>query len=192
MNHYEFIIKAKKKASHTYCMQKINNINDNSILAVAQPDSKSIEFLEIQENKPTITEIGAVFKVDSIPNRKNIMTYYNNNLIVGCKGGIIIIDVNKYEIISDIYNNESITYVDSYSNEFLILGIMKKKSQWSYEGYLSQKEINDSNGKLSINTVSNFRNSIYEGNIINCCKYINNNKEYFITIGTDGKILIIY
>ena len=192
INHYEFIITAKKEASHTYCMQKISNYNDNIILAVAQPDSKSIEFLEIQENKPTITEIGVVFRVDSIPNRKNIMTYYNNNLIVGCKGGIIIIDVNKYEIISDIYNNESITYVDFYSNEFLILGIMKKKSQCDYEGYLSQKEINDSNGKLSINTISNFKNSIYEGNIINSCKYFNNNKEYLITIGTDGKILIIY
>ena len=190
---YELLFLAKRKASRTYCMQKIRNNNDKNLLAVAQPDSKSIEFFEIQDDEATITKIGAVLGVDSIPNRKNIMTYYNNNLIVGCKNGIIIIDVNKYEIISDIYSNESITYIDTYFDEFLLFGMMKNKGQYEYEGFLSQKIIfNDSKGKQNIDTVSNFKKNKFKGNITNSCKYINNNKEYRITIGTDSKILVIY
>ena len=190
---YELLFLAKRKTSHAYCMLKIWNNNDKNILAVAQPDSKSIEFLEIQENEETITKISTIFGVDSIPNRKNIMTYYNNNLIVGCKNGIIIIDVNKYEIINDFYSNESITYIGSYSDEFLLFGMMKNKEQYEYDGFLSQKIFfNDSKGKQNIDTVSNSKKNKFEGNIINSCKYINNNKEYRITIGTDNKILVMY
>ena len=190
---YELSIFAKKEVSHTYCMLRINNDNDNNIiLAVAQPHSKSIEILEIQENKQTINEIKTIFKVNSIPNRKNIMTKYHNNLIVGCKNKVIIIDINKYEIINDIYSREYITYIGSYSNEFLLFGTMKEISQYNYEGYLSQEVFfNDSKGQQNINTISIFNKSKYEGNIINSCKYIINNNEYIIAIGTDGKILII-
>ena len=190
---YELLFLAKRKTSHTYCMLKIKNNNDKNILAVAQPDSRSIEFLEIQEDEETITKISTILGVDSIPNRKNIMTYYGNNLIVGCKNGIIIIDANKYEIINDIYSNESITFIDSYSDEFLLFGMMKNKEQYEYDGFLSQKILfNNSKGKQNIDTVSNSKKNKFEGNIINSCKYINNNKEYRITIGTDNKILVMF
>lgn len=195
LNPYELTILDKKKASHTYSMLKINNNSNNILLAVAQPDSKSINFFEIKMKEPYIKEIEIIYRVDSIPNRKNIMTYFKDNLIVGCKYKIIVIDVNRYELIYDIYINEFITYIDNYSNDFLLLGIMKNKDQIDYEGYLSQKILSDDpkkKGKKNIMCISDLKEYKFEGNIINSCKYNFNNKEYIITIGTDGKILVLY
>ncbi len=192
LNLYEITFLSKLKASHTYCMLKINK---NILLAVAQPDSKTIKFLEIQINEPFIKEIKTISKVDSISNRKNIMTYFNDNLVVGCKNKIIVINVNKIEIIYDIYNNESITYINNYYNEFLLFGVMRNKDQYNYEGYLSQKIFsNDTKKKEKKNiiSISDFKECKFEGNIINSYIYKFNNKDYIITIGTDDKILVLY
>ena len=192
LNLYEITFLSKLKASHTYCMLKINK---NILLAVAQPDSKTIKFLEIQINEPFIKEIKTISKVDSISNRKNIMTYFNDNLVVGCKNKIIVINVNKKEIIYDIYNNESITYINNYYNEFLLFGVMRNKDQYNYEGYLSQKIFcNDpkKKEKKNIISISDFKECKFEGNIINSYIYKFNNKDCTITIGTDDKILVLY
>ena len=203
--------------SHIYCMleiNRINNINNNKsinisnsinnrinnnniLLAVAQPDSKSISFLKIQNNeKINENEINTIYKVDSIETRKNIMKDFNDNLFVACKNKIIIIDINKYKIIYDIYTNESITYINNYFDEFLLCGIMKSKEHNNYEGYLSQRIIcnkSDKNEEKIMKYISDFEKFIFEGNIINSCKYNSNfnNREYIITIGTKGEILII-
>ena len=192
LNLYEITFLSKLKASHTYCMLKINK---NILLAVAQPDSKTIKFLEIQINEPFIKEIKTISKVDSISNRKNIMTYFNDNLVVGCKNKIIVINVNKKEIIYDIYNNESITYINNYYNEFLLFGVMRNKDQYNYEGYLSQKIFSNDpkkKEKKNIISISDFKECKFEGNIINSYIYKFNNKDYIITIGTDDKILVLY
>ena len=192
LNLYEITFLSKLKASHTYCMLKINK---NILLAVAQPDSKTIKFLEIQINEPFIKEIKTISKVDSISNRKNIMTYFNDNLVVGCKNKIIVINVNKKEIIYDIYNNESITYINNYYNEFLLFGVMRNKDQYNYEGYLSQKIFSNDpkkKEKKNIISISDFKECKFEGNIIDSYIYNFNNKEYIITIGIDGKILVLY
>ena len=192
LNLYEITFLSKLKASHTYCMLKINK---NILLAVAQPDSKTIKFLEIQINEPFIKEIKTISKVDSISNRKNIMTYFNDNLVVGCKNKIIVINVNKKEIIYDIYNNESITYINNYYNELLLFGVMRNKDQYNYEGYLSQKIFSNDpkkKEKKNIISISDFKECKFEGNIIDSYIYNFNNKEYIITIGIDGKILVLY
>ena len=170
-------------------------INKNILLAVAQPDSKTIKFLEIQINEPFIKEIKTISKVNSISNRKNIMTYFNDNLVVGCKNKIIVINVNKKEIIYDIYNNESITYINNYYNEFFLFGVMRNKDQYNYEGYLSQKIFSNDpkkKEKKNIISISDFKECKFEGNIIDSYIYNFNNKEYIITIGIDGKILVLY
>ena len=203
---YEFKKKRNKKFSHTYCMLEIKNINNeknindinninkiinNIILAVAQPDIRSIDIIEIQENG-IINVIKTIHNVNTVPNRKNIMIIYKNYLLVGCKDKLIIIDVNNFENVFKIYsNNESITYINYYLNEYFIFGSMKNKSTYNYEGYLSQKKLVINDKMNNLISVSEFERSRFEGNIINACKYIIQKKEIIITIGTNGKILIL-
>ena len=48
---------------------------------------------------------------------KNIMIIYKNDLLVGCKDKLIIIDVNNYENVFKIYsNNESIIYILNFQH----------------------------------------------------------------------------
>ena len=198
--YYEFKKIANKKYSHTYCMLEIkdindenNNINNNIILAVAQPDTKSIEIIKIQENG-VINEVTSIFNVNTVPKRKNIMINYKNNLLVGCKNKLIVIDLKNYEKIFNVYtNNESITFINYYlNNEYLIFGSMRAKNMYNYEGFLSQKKLIINNDNINnLISVSEFEQSKYQGNIINSCKYKIENKEIIITIGTDGKIIIL-
>ena len=201
IEYYEFKKIRNTKFSHTYCMLEINNINNinnvnkinnnNILLAVAQPDTRSIEITEVQENG-IIKVIETICNVNTVPNRKNIMIIYKNYLLVGCKNKLIIIDLYNYENVFKIYtNNESITYINYYLNEYFIFGSMKNKSNYNYEGYLSQKKLIINDRMNNLISVSDFETSRFEGNIINACKYIIQNKEIIITIGTNGKILIL-
>ena len=192
-NYYEFNKIGNKKYSHTYCMLEIknrNNINNNILLAIAQPDTNSIEIIEIQENGK-IKEIETIYKINTVRKRKNVMIVYKNKLLVGCENKLIIIDLNNYENIFKIYTiNESITYINYLDDEYLIFGCQKTKSMYNFEGYLSQKKLIINNNMNSLISVSEFEEIKFQGNIINSCKYIKN-KEIIITIGSDGKILIL-
>ena len=159
------------------------NKNNNIIIAVPQPDSKSLFFFEIDDNY-NIKDIEKIVNINSIPNRKNIMTLMDNSLFIACKNSIVIIDINKYEIITNIMF-EPVTYISSYKTKYIIMGVKKSKNKYSYESFLIQKELLKNK---NLRNVSDFTKSIFTGNIINACIY----KSLIIAIGTDGKILLLY
>ena len=169
--------------THTYSILEIKT-EENIIISVPQPDSKSLFFFEIDENNNNIIkDINKIDDIDSIPNRKNIMALINTNLFVACKNKIVIIDINKYEInISIMF--DTVTYISSYLNKYLIMGVMKCKNQYSQEAFLTQKELN----KSYLMDVSDFTKIKFNGTIINACIYNNN---LIIAIGSDGKILLL-
>ena len=194
---YEYELIDNKAYSHTYCILEIKNENNNVTLAVAQPDSRSVNFIEISK-EGKIEEKNSIYNIDSIPNRKKIMTIFNNNdkkyLIVGCKNNIInIIDLNNYKTTYEIYG-ESITSINPLK-DYLLFGIKKEKKRNEYEGYLIQKKLeftNKENNYINFISISELNKIKNEGNIIDTNIYIFNNEEIIVTIGTDNKIVIIY
>ena len=195
---YELKIMNNKNLSHTYCILEIDNENSKIKLAVAQPDSKSIIFLQISSNYD-IDEITSIKNIDTVSNRKNIMTIFKSNLLIGCKNQIIEIDLNKYKIINKIYIDSItfITYINSYLNDFLLLGLMRNKNSYNYEAYLSQRDYVKNETKAKIMSISDFKKRILNGNIIDVDIYSfnndeNNNNEIMVSISTDGKILLLF
>jgi hypothetical protein len=170
--------------THTYSILEIKKKeNENIIISVPQPDSKSLIFFEIDENNNIIKDINQIYDIDSIPNRKNIMALINTNLFVACKNKIVIIDINKYEInISIMF--DTVTYISAYLNKYLIMGVMKCKNKYSQEAFLAQKEL----FKSYLMDVSEFTKNKFNGTIINACIYNNN---LIIAIGSDRKILLL-
>lgn len=187
---YEYKKKGKKTFDHTFCMFEIKNENNKVILAVAQPDSKTICFIEIYKQFNLINIIKIIPKVNTVKSRKNIMTIFDNKLFIGCIDKIIVINIYNYEILFDIYSNEMITYITSCLDKCLILGLQKNINAYNnvgYLGYLEQKKL--SNDNKSIISISKFDKKKFDGNIINGCIYNNNNKDYIAAIWSDGKIL---
>ena len=194
---YEYELIDNKAYSHTYCILEIKNENNNVTLAVAQPDSRSVNFIEISK-EGKIEEKKTIKNIYSIPNRKKIMTIFNNNdnkyLIIGCKNNIInIIDLNNYDNKYEIYG-ESITSINPLK-DYLLFGIKKEKKSNEYEGYLIQKKLeftNKENNYINFISISELNKIKNDGNIIDTNIYIFNNEEIIVTIGTDNKIIIIY
>ena len=193
---YEFDKKVNKDKifTHTYCMLEIKNEKNIIILAVAQPDTESIEFIKISENN-IIQEFQKIENIKKIPCLKNIMIIYEGYLLVGCLDNLFIINLNKYKIKYKIYNNNvSITYINRYLDEYLIFGCMRSIGLYNYERYLSQKKLIIKNDKNNLISISDFKKSIFEDNIISCKFTIVNKdkkKQIIIFIGADGKILIL-
>ena len=169
--------------------EKLNIENNNFILALAQPDEKNILILDISFNDNLISqnEIRQIDNINSIINRKNIMTYKENILYIGCIDSIKLIDINRAEIISNILL-EKISYMNIYRNEFLFLGINKNRTTYNFESKLVQYKINENNNNI-IPLYENFQHR-HNGSIINNIIYYFQNKEYIISLGTDKKIII--
>lgn len=191
---YEYKMITHINLSHTYCILEIINNkkenNKNIILSVAQPDSKSVLFLDINNNQ--INLIKNIENVKTIINRKNIMKQEDGLLYIGCQDSIIIINLNKYEILSNVFLDK-ITYINFY-NKFVLCGILKNINQYKYEGYLAQiqlewdkKQLN----KVNAITVSKYTKK-HNGSIIDgCLLQSKDNQDIIITIGNDNKILIL-
>ena len=164
------------------------NENNNFILAVAQPDEKNILILDLSFNDNIISqnEIRQIANIKSIINRKNIMTYKENILYVGCIDSIKLIDINRAEIINNILY-EKVSYIDIYRNEFLFLGINTNKSTYNFESKLIQNKIIKNNNIIPL--YENFQHR-HNGSIINNIIYYFKDKEYIISLGTDKKIII--
>ena len=181
-----------KALTHTYSILEIKNNNNKIILSVPQPDSKSLFFYEIDENNSIncIKDIKELSGIDSIPNRKSIMTQIDNKLYLACKNKIIIIDINSFEIEQNIFF-DTVTYISVYKTKFLLLGVIKSKNTYNYESFLIQREFkqNQSNKKINIIQVSDYLKTKHNGNIIDACIY--DKEDIIITIGTDGKILLL-
>ena len=166
-----------------------NDENKEIIIAAAEPDSKTINFMKIEKTK-RINKLKKIECHDEIAKKKNIMKYFDNKLFVGCKNKLIVIDINKYEIIYNVYS-ESITYINSFLDKYLICGVSKKLNNlYDYEGYLCQKNIlkNPISGKIKIINISSFNKFKLKGNIIDSCI---DNKNCIITATYDDKILIL-
>lgn len=178
-----------KDLTHTYSILEIKNNCNKIILSVPQPDSKSLFFFEIDKNN-TINDIKELSDIDSIPNRKNIMTQIDNKLYLACKNKIIIINLNSYEIEHNIFF-DTVTYISVYKTKFLLLGVIKSKNTYNYESFLIQREFkqNKTNKKINIIQVSDYLKTKHNGNIIDACIY--DKEDIIITIGTDGKILLL-
>ena len=121
------------------------------------------------------------------------MTHFNNNVFIGCIYQIIVIDLNEYKLKYKIYIDSMtyITYINSYLNDkFLLIGLMKDKKNYNYQGYMSHNifQINSYNDKANIIPISEFKNILHKQNIIDVC-IIN---EIIISIGEDHKILLLY
>ena len=194
-NFYEYNIINHIKLTNTYCILEIKkeNNNKNVILSIAQPDSKSVLFININ-NYNKIELIKKLDNINTIHSRKNIMKQENNKniLYIGCQNSIIIISLINYEIISKIFFDK-ITWLNQYLNKFLLCGIIKIKNSYSYEGYLTQIQMEMENKKfenVNIINVSKSLNMKHKGNIIDGDIITFEGKDTIITIGTDNKLII--
>ena len=194
-NFYEYNIINHIKLTNTYCILEIKkeNNNKNVILSIAQPDSKSVLFININ-NYNKIELIKKLGNINTIHSRKNIMKQENNKniLYIGCQNSIIIISLINYEIISKIFFDK-ITWLNQYLNKFLLCGIIKIKNSYSYEGYLTQIQMEMENKKfenVNIINVSKSLNMKHKGNIIDGDIITFEGKDTIITIGTDNKLII--
>ena len=194
-NFYEYNIINHIKLTNTYCILEIikENKNKNVILSITQPDSKSVLFININ-NYNKIELIKKLDNINTIHSRKNIMKQENNKniLYIGCQNSIIIISLINYEIISKIFFDK-ITWLNQYLNKFLLCGIIKIKNSYSYEGYLTQIQMEMENKKfenVNIINVSKSLNMKHKGNIIDGDIITFEGKDTIITIGTDNKLII--
>ena len=194
-NFYEYNIINHIKLTNTYCILEIKNENKNKnvILSIAQPDSKSVLFININ-NYNKIELIKKLDNINTIHSRKNIMKQENNKniLYIGSQNSIIIISLINYEIISKIFFDK-ITWLNQYLNKFLLCGIIKIKNSYSYEGYLTQIQMEMENKKfenVNIINVSKSLNMKHKGNIIDGDIINFEGKDTIITIGTDNKLII--
>ena len=194
-NFYEYNIINHIKLTNTYCILEIikENKNKNVILSIAQPDLKSVLFININ-NYNKIELIKKLGNINTIHSRKNIMKQENNKniLYIGCQNSIIIISLINYEIISKIFFDK-ITWLNQYLNKFLLCGIIKIKNSYSYEGYLTQIQMEMENKKfenVNIINVSKSLNMKHKGNIIDGDIITFEGKDTIITIGTDNKLII--
>ena len=200
-NFYEYKMVNHINLTHTYCILEIkkgNNENNNVILSLAQPDSKSILFLDINNNQ--IKLIKKIENVNTIENRKNIMKQDDKILFIGGQDSIMLINLIKYEIITKIFFDK-ITYIN-FLNQFLLCGIIKNKTQYSYEGYLTQIRLESNNNQLQnieAFIVSKNLNNKHNGSIIDGLLFQTKEKDgeeerekdVIITIGSDNKIIIL-
>ena len=194
-NFYEYNIINHIKLTNTYCILEIikENKNKNVILSIAQPDLKSVLFININ-NYNKIELIKKLGNINTIHSRKNIMKQENNKniLYIGCQNSIIIISLINYEIISKIFFDK-ITWLNQYLNKFLLCGIIKIKNSYSYEGYLTQIQMEMENKKFENVNIINVSKSLdmkHKGNIIDGDIITFEGKDTIITIGTDNKLII--
>ena len=194
-NFYEYNIINHIKLTNTYCILEIikENKNKNVILSIAQHDSKSVLFININ-NYNKIELIKKLDNINTIHSRKNIMKQENNKniLYIGCQNSIIIISLINYEIISKIFFDK-ITWLNQYLNKFLLCGIIKIKNSYSYEGYLTQIQMEMENKKFENVNIINVSKSLdmkHKGNIIDGDIITFEGKDTIITIGTDNKLII--
>ena len=186
-------------SSHIYCLLKIENSKNEIFLAAALPDSQRIVFFKINGiyNFHKIKELNCSYDKTKtyFSERKKIMTYINNNLFVGCKNKILVINLINYEIEYSIYSKDQITFINVFLDRFLICGVTKEKNSFlhEFEGYLIQKDLakHSKEKKTNIFTVSEYKKHIFEGNIINSKTYHIKDKQIIISIGTDNQILIL-
>jgi len=186
---FEYKLVQNEKLSHIYSIVEIKHSDNEIIIGAAEPDSKSIIIMKI-ENKEKINKLKKIECHDEIMKKKNIMKCFDDKLFVGCKNKLIVIDINKYEIIYNVFS-ENITYINIFLNKYIICGVTKKlNSLYDYEGYLLQKNIlkNPNSGQMKIINISSFTKLKNKGNIVDACIY---NNESIITADTDGKILIL-
>ena len=186
---FEYKIIKNEKLYNIHSIIEIKHKENEIIIGVAEPDSKSIIFIKI-ENKEKMNKFKKIECRDEIMKTKNIMKCFDEKLFVGCKNKLIVIDINKYEIIYNVFS-ESISYIDVFLDKYIICGVTKKLNNlFEYKGYLIQKNIlknpNSSKEKIvNISSLTKFKN---QGIIIDGCIY---NKESIIT-ATTNSILLIY
>ena len=184
----EYKIKQHEKFYNVFSIVELESKNNEIIIGVAEPDSKSVYFIKI-DNSQKMSKFKRIECHDEITRKKNIMKCFKNKLFVGCINKLIVIDVNKYEIIYTLFS-ESITYINSFLDNYIILGVTKKLNNfYEYEGYLLQKNILDNSEQVKIVNISSFTKYKHKGSIADMC--INNNNKSIITAETDGKIIIL-
>lgn len=189
---YEYNIIQNEKLHHINSIVEIKHKNNEVIIGVAEPDSKSVFFIKI-EDKKKMYKFNKIECHDEITMKKNIMKYFDNKLFVGCKNKLIVIDINKYEIIYNIFS-ESITYINIFLDKYIICCIARKINRfYEYEGYLLQKNIlkNPKSEQIKIINISSFTKYKHKGIIVDTCIY---NQKSIITAetnDTNGKILIL-
>ena len=183
------------KSSSIYCFIEIKNnkninIENNFMLALAQPEEKKIAILDLSfiDNIIFKNSVKHIDNINSIINRKNIMAYKDDILYIGCIDSIKLININTADIIFHILP-EKISYISVYKNEFLMLGINKNKNTYNFESKLIQYKIAENNKIIPL--YENFQHR-HDGSIINSIIYYFKNKEYIISLGTDKKINITY
>ena len=178
-----------EKLYNIHSIIEIKHKENEIIIGVAEPDSKSIIFIKI-ENKEKMNKFKKIECHKEIMKTKNIMKCFEDKLFVGCKNKLIVIDINKYEIIYNVFS-ESITYINIFLGKYIICGVTKKLNNLhEYKGYLIQKNIlkNPNSGQVKIVYISPLTKFKNKGIIVDACIY---NKKNIITASADGNILIL-
>ena len=190
-----FFIPLTNTYSFIEIKEKIRD-NNNIILSVAQPDTESVILFDISyiNNNININNKKEIGNINSIINRKNIMTYKNGNIYVGCRDSIKVIkfiDINNVFLIKNI-STGSISYINIYRDKFLFCAIYKNKSQYNFESTLIYFEADKSEKARGKSLIPIFEKNQprRNGSIINIIFYYYNNEEYIISLGTDNKIVI--
>jgi hypothetical protein len=186
---FEYKIIQNEKLYNIHSIVEIKDEKNEIIIGVAEPDSKSIIFIKI-ENKEKMNKFKKIECHKEIMKTKNIMKCFEDKLFVGCKNKLIVIDINKYEIIYNVFS-ESITYINIFLDKYIICGVTKKLNNLhEYEGYLIQKNIlkKPNSGQVKIVNISQLTKFKNKGIIVDACIY---NKKNIITASADGNILIL-
>ena len=186
---FEYKIIKNEKLYNIHSIIEIKHKINEIIIGVAEPDSKSIIFIKI-ENKEKMNKFKKIECHKEIMKTKNIMKCFEDKLFVGCKNKLIVIDINKYEIIYNVFS-ESITYINIFLDKYIICGVTKKLNNLhEYEGYLIQKNIlkKPNSGQVKIVNISPLTKFKNKGIIVDACIY---NKKNIITASADGNILIL-
>ena len=182
--------------TRTYCFieikEKERDVN-NIILAVAQPDNESVIIYDICyiNNNININAQREIEGINTLINRKNIMTYKDNILYVGCKDSIKLIrfnNINDVQIVNNIVEGK-VSFINPYRNEYLLCGINKNKSEYNFEGKLKQYEINEEEENEIVPVYENNMHR-HNGSIINSIICYDTNEEYIVSLGTDKNVLV--
>ena len=181
--------------THTYSFLEIKEKerdDTNIIIAVAQPDNESVIIYDISyiNNNINIITHREIKEINSLINRKNIMTYMDGILYIGCKDSIKLIkfnNINDIQIINNILVG-NISYLCKYRNKFLLCGINKNKSEYNFESKLIQYEKKGIENDI-IPVCENNKHT-HNGSIINNIIFYDNTEEYIVSLGTDKKIMI--
>ena len=177
------------KTTHTF---SILEIKDNFIVS-PQPDSKSILFINIMSN-----DIFKELKINKlISNCKNVMSMINEHLLVVGFEGIIVININDFEIKKFISIEQKINMIYPYNNDTFLCFAKNKichyQNKWIMLQYIYYQQ------RKKIEIVSKLEKEKFKGYVNRMIVKKMGNEIFVFAVGKDesnendkGKMIVLY